>query len=86
MSWFIYIIRCSDNSLYTGISTDPQRRFRQHNNHQGAKYFYSHKAVKLVYIEKAINRSTASKRERFIKTLSVSKKQLLISSSENQPG
>jgi putative endonuclease len=78
------MIRCSDNSLYTGITTDPKRRFIEHKNHQGAKYFYAHRPVKLVYMEIAKNRSEASIREYSIKKLTVNKKQLLILSSENK--
>ena len=77
------MIRCSDNSLYTGISTDPKRRFNEHKNHQGAKYFYSHKPIEMVYIEIANNRSEATKREITIKKLAVMKKQQLILSSKN---
>jgi len=83
-NWFVYIIRCSDNSLYTGISTDPQRRFKEHKNHQGAKYFYAHAPLEFVYIESADNRSIATKRELKIKKLSAQKKQFLIESNENQ--
>lgn len=79
MSWFVYIIRCSDNSLYTGITTDVKRRFDQHKNNKGAKYFYAHTPVKVVYIETAMNRSIASKRESAIKKLSVDKKRQLFS-------
>jgi len=78
------MIRCSDNSLYTGITTDPKRRFLEHKNHKGAKYFYAHKPVKLVYIEMVKNRSEASKREYAIKKLTANNKQLLIESSQNK--
>jgi len=84
MSWFIYMIHCSDNSLYTGITTDPARRFNEHKNNKGAKYFYSHTPVKIVYIEIATDRSNASKREFAIKKLSAHKKKLLILSDNNK--
>lgn len=79
--FFVYMIRCEDNSLYTGITTDVLRRYREHIS-QGkkcAKYTLSHKAVS---IEAAWNagrsRSEASRAELFIKKLSKEKKELLI--------
>ena len=76
--WSVYIIACTDGSLYTGISTDVERRFEQHKNKKGAKYFYSHIPEKIVYIENNHTRSSASKREYRIKALSKIQKQLLI--------
>jgi len=78
------MIRCSDNSLYTGITTDPKRRFIEHKNLKGAKYFYAHTPIKIVYIEMAKGRSEASKREYAIKKLTAIKKQSLILSRENK--
>ena len=83
-NWFVYIIRCSDNSLYTGISTDPQRRFKEHAKLKGAKYFYARSPLAFVYIEPVLNRSHATKKELAIKKLPLTKKQQLISSPENQ--
>jgi len=77
-NWSVYIIACTDGSLYTGISTDVERRFEQHKNKKGAKYFYSHIPQKIVYIENNHTRSSASKRECSIKALSKAQKQLLI--------
>ncbi len=77
-NWSVYIIACTDGSLYTGISTDVERRFEQHKNKKGAKYFYFHIPQKIVYIENHHTRSSASKREYNIKTLSKAQKQLLI--------
>jgi len=84
MPWFIYIILCSDNSLYTGISTDPKRRFKEHKNTKGAKYFYGRSPLKIVHIETQPDRSLASKREAAIKKLTTKKKHILIKSNENQ--
>ncbi|MDD2900653.1 MAG: GIY-YIG nuclease family protein, partial [Desulfuromonadaceae bacterium] len=67
--WFVYIILCSDNSLYTGITTDVERRFRQHAEGTGAKYFRGRKPLRVVYIECGHNRSTASSRETRIKEM-----------------
>ena len=63
------MILCSDNSLYTGISTDVARRFRQHATQKGAKYFRSRQPLELVFVEDGHNRSSASQREAKIKTM-----------------
>jgi len=62
--WFVYLLRCSDNSLYTGITTDINRRLNEHNkSNKGAKYTRARRPVTLVYVEKVENKSFASKRE-----------------------
>ena len=76
--WTIYILRCSDTTLYTGITTDIQRRLQEHLSGKGAKYTQYRTPLKLVYTETAFSRSQASKREITIKALSRQKKQLLI--------
>lgn len=70
MGWFIYMVRCSDGSLYTGITTDISRRIKEHNTRKGAFYTKNKVPVKLVYKEKATSRSVALKREYAIKALS----------------
>jgi putative endonuclease len=80
MSWQVYIILCSDNTLYTGITTDIERRLRQHTNGTGAKYFRGRQPVKVLYQERGHTRSTASKRELLIKALNRSEKNILITS------
>jgi putative endonuclease len=77
-NWLVYIILCSDNSLYTGITTDMNRRFSQHEKKKGAKYFFGRSPEKIVYLEEAYDRSMASKREYEIKCLSRIKKLALI--------
>ena len=70
-SWYVYIVRCSDDTLYTGISTDPAARVTEHNSGQsGAKYTRARRPVTLVYREPAPSRSAALKREIAIKRLS----------------
>ena len=69
MNWQVYIILCSDESLYTGITTDIERRFCEHAEGRGAKYFRGRQPVKVVYLEKEHTRSTASKREAQIKAM-----------------
>lgn len=79
MMWTVYIIRASDASLYTGITTDVARRFAQHREGKGAKYFHSgRRPQQLLYQESGHNRSTASRREAEIKKLSRSAKLRLI--------
>ena len=84
MSWQVYIIRCSDDSLYTGISNDVERRWQQHVDQRGAKYFRGRTPVELVYLEGADDRSSASRREAAIKRLRRPDKELLIVSAINE--
>lgn len=86
MDWQVYIILCSDKTLYTGITTDLQRRFNQHASGRGAKYFRGRRPVQVVYQEGSHTRSSASTRELEIKKLSRGEKQLLISSPMNGTG
>jgi len=82
--WYVYIILCTDGSLYTGISNDVERRFIQHQEKKGAKYFRSHTPLKLVYLENDHTRSSASQREYQIKQLTHKQKQSLLNSDSNQ--
>ena len=68
-SWFVYIILCSDDSLYTGITTDPERRLSQHADGRGARYFHGRQPLRLVYLEQGHSRSSASRRECLIKSM-----------------
>ena len=73
--YFLYILRCHDKTLYTGVTTDLERRIKEHNSSKlGAKYTHARRPVKLVYSKKFKNRSTASKAEAKIKTLSRNQK------------
>lgn len=68
--YYLYILKCADQTLYTGITTDMERRIFEHNSGKiGAKYTFSRRPVKLVYLEKYKNRSLASKEEARIKKL-----------------
>jgi putative endonuclease len=84
VNWQVYIIRCSDRSLYTGITNNVERRWRQHGGVRGAKYFRGRKPVAIVYLEAGHSRSTASRREAAIKKLSRPQKERLIYSSGNR--
>jgi len=79
-SWFVYILRCADDTLYTGIAKDVKKRLAQHNTDDkaGAKYTRARRPVELVYSEGCDSRSEASKRECAIKKLSRGEKLLLI--------
>ena len=77
MNWQVYLILCSDNSLYTGITTDIDRRFRQHAAGTGAKYFRGRQPLQVVYLENGHSRSSAASREVQIKNMSRAEKMKL---------
>lgn len=78
--YYLYILKCTDETLYTGITTDLKRRVSEHNNSKlGAKYTCARRPVKLVYSKKFKNRSNASKEEARIKKLKRNTKLKLIS-------
>jgi predicted GIY-YIG superfamily endonuclease len=78
--YWIYIIRCGDGSLYTGIATDVAARVARHQAGEGAKYTRGRGPIQLVYKERYLTRSTASKRENEIKSWSREKKLALTKS------
>jgi predicted GIY-YIG superfamily endonuclease len=78
MQWIIYILKCKDQSLYTGITNDLDKRVAKHISGNGSKYLRGRLPVKLVYEEIALNRSDATKRELEIKKLNKEEKQFLI--------
>jgi len=81
--WYVYIIEAANGHLYTGITTDLERRLQQHRNHSGgARFFHTSPANKLVYHETQPDRSQASKREAAIKKLSRKAKLALIASTQ----
>ena len=78
MAFYCYILECIDGTYYTGWSTDPERRARQHDTGKGARYTRSRRPIRLVYVEECPDRTTAMKRERAIKALSRLQKKKLI--------
>ena len=78
MAWHVYIIECSDGSLYTGITNDLDKRITAHNDGWGAKYTKSRRPVRLRYSEPVADRKNASQREYAIKSLPRVKKMQLI--------
>jgi len=77
-SWHVYVVRCSDSSLYTGIAKKLDARIEQHNAGQGAKYTRSRRPVTLVYSETAPDRGAALRREFEIKQLPATAKRRLV--------
>ena len=78
MACFCYIVECADGSYYTGWTTDPQRRERQHNRGNGARYTSMRRPVRMVYVETQPDRSAAMRRELKLKTLTHAQKKKLI--------
>ncbi len=76
----VYILRCADGTLYTGIARDPAARCRAHNEGRGAKYTRARRPVRRVYIETCADRSSALKREAAIKRMTRAEKMKLIAS------
>lgn len=76
--YYVYIIECQDKTLYTGITTDVKRRFREHSSGKGGAYTSSRKVKKILYTEKHPDRSSALKREAEIKSWDRKKKLALI--------
>ncbi len=78
MPFFCYILECADGTFYTGWTTDPQRREKQHNAGTGARYTSTRRPVRLVYVEEVPDRVSALKRELAIKRMPRKKKHALI--------
>jgi putative endonuclease len=86
-AWSVYIIRCDDETLYTGVTTDVERRFREHLEHpRGAKYFKGRKPREVVFTESGHSRSSACQREAAIKKFSRDEKLCLIETTQLQEG
>jgi putative endonuclease len=78
MSWYVYILKCADSTLYSGITNDLEQRLKAHNAKKGAKYTASRLPVTLVWQEAVTDKSTALKREYELKKLSRAEKLKLI--------
>ena len=76
--WHVYILRCRNSALYTGVTTDLHRRVEEHNRGVGARYTRANRPVELVYSERARDRAHALRRERAIKQLSRARKLALV--------
>jgi predicted GIY-YIG superfamily endonuclease len=84
VSYYVYILKCNDNTLYTGYTDNPERRLQVHNAGKGAKYTRSRLPVELVYQEAQPDKSAALRREAAIKRLSRAQKLALIAQYVNQ--
>lgn len=82
--WCVYLLRCADNSLYTGISNNAARRLKQHNAGTASRYTRSRRPVVMVYLEPQESRSSALKRELVIKGYSRQAKEDLIQSDRSE--
>ncbi len=79
MKYYVYLVKCADNTLYTGVATDVQRRIEEHNtSDKGAKYTKARRPVELLYSQECEDRSAAQKEEWRIKKLTRSQKLQLI--------
>jgi putative endonuclease len=79
--WHVYIVKCADRTLYTGVAKNVEARIEQHNSGRGAKYTRTRRPVELVYRETAADRSTALRREHAIKRMRLDEKTKLIRTS-----
>ena len=78
--WYLYILRCADGTLYTGITTDVEARLETHRSGKGAKYTRGRGPLELVYREECEDHSQALKRELAVKAMSREEKQKMIKS------
>lgn len=85
LNWQVYMILCSDGSLYTGITTHVERRFAQHLQGRGAKYFRARRPCRVVYVERGHSHSSAARREIALKRLSRPEKDALVAARQNLP-
>lgn len=83
-TWYLYILRCGDDTLYTGITTDVERRLEAHREGKGAKYTRGRGPLELIYREVCANHSEALKREFQIKALPRTEKEKLAQAYEKQ--
>lgn len=81
--YFVYLIKCEGGSIYTGITTDVKRRFKEHKDKLGGHYTRAHKAEKILHTEEYQTRSEALKREAEIKKFSRNKKLELVKADKN---
>lgn len=76
--YYVYVLQCEGDTLYTGITTDVDRRLKEHQSKKGARYTRAHPAMRIVYTESCENRSVATRREAVIKKMSRAQKLALI--------
>ena len=84
-TWYLYILRCKDDTLYTGITTDVEKRLEAHRTGKGAKYTRGRTPLELVYRETCGSHSAALKRELEVKSLSREEKRRMIENAGKRP-
>ena len=82
MSWYVYMVRCRDHTLYTGCAVDVERRVQVHNAGKGAKYTRSRLPVELVWQEPCADRTEALRREYAVKQLTRAQKEALLQTAQ----
>lgn len=82
--WFVYIVQCADNTLYTGATPNVEKRLHAHNSGHGAKYTHNRAPVLVRYVESVVDKSEALKREATIKKLTRVQKLALIAAAQTQ--
>ena len=82
MPHFVYLLRCNDDSIYCGYTSNIKNRLKVHNSGRGSKYVRARRPAKLVYFEKLSTKSAGLKREHAIKRLPKKKKELLVESNK----
>lgn len=83
-AWHLYILRCGDGSLYTGVTTDIERRLRMHREGKASRYTRTHQPVELVYREECGSRSRALTRECAVKSLPRDRKEALVAGGKKR--
>ena len=82
--WYVYCLRCKDKSIYTGITNDLKQRVARHNQGKGSKYTAYKRPVKLIYQEKHPDKSSALKRESYLKGLSKAEKEEIVAAKTHK--
>lgn len=84
-AFYCYIVECADGTYYTGWSTDPQRRLREHAAGRGSRYTRAHPPERLVFVEVQPDRAAAMRRERALKAMTRARKRALIAAQPTPP-
>jgi len=84
-AFYCYIVECADGTYYTGWSTDPERRLREHAAGRGSRYTRAHPPERLVFVERQPDRAAAMRRERALKAMTRARKRALIATQPTPP-
>jgi putative endonuclease len=83
-NWYVYLVRCSDSSLYCGVTTDLDRRVQEHNDGKGSRYTLARRPVRLVWTSKALSKSKAYKDEFRLKRMRKDAKEALVTEEQRR--